>query len=58
VADAQLAYTVARTNAARAVYDLYIAAAAYARALGRPPQMFEIPGRPRTAISPSEKSAP
>ena len=58
VADAQLAFTVARTNAARAVYDLYIAAAAYARALGRPPQMFEIPGRPRTAISPSEKSAP
>lgn len=58
VADAQLALTVARTNAARAVYDLYIAAAAYARALGREPQMFAVPGNPRTAISPSEKSAP
>jgi outer membrane protein len=58
VADAQLAFTIARTNAARAVYDLYIAAAAYARALGRPPQMFEIPGAPRTAISSSQKSAP
>lgn len=58
VADAQLALTVASTNAARAVYDLYIAAAAYARALGRPPQMFQIPGNPRTAISTSEKSAP
>ena len=58
VADAQLALTVARTNAARAVYDLYIAAAAYARALGRPPQMFQIPGNPRTAIPTSEKSAP
>ena len=58
VADAQLALTVARTNAARAVYDLYIAAAAYARALGREPQMFAIPGNPRTAIPSSEKSAP
>jgi len=58
VADAQLALTVARTNAARAVYDLYIAAAAYARALGREPQMFAIPGNPRTAISQSEQSAP
>ena len=58
VADAQLALTVARTNAARAVYDLYIAAAAYARALGREPQMFAIPGNPRTAINPSLKSAP
>jgi len=58
VADAQLAFTIARTNAARAVYDLYIAAAAYARALGRPPQMFEIPGAPRTAVSSSQKSVP
>lgn len=57
VADAQLALTVARTNAARAVYDLYIAAAGYARALGREPQMFSIPGNPRTAISLSEQSA-
>jgi outer membrane protein TolC len=58
VGDAQLALTVARTNAARAVYDLYLAAAAYARALGREPQMFAIPGNPRTAITTSEKSAP
>jgi outer membrane protein TolC len=57
VADAQLALTVARTNAARAVYDLYIAAAAYARSLGREPQMFAIPGSPRTAIT-QEQSAP
>jgi outer membrane protein TolC len=44
VADAQLALTIARTNEARAVYDLYLAAAAYARALGRPPQMFDLSG--------------
>jgi outer membrane protein TolC len=58
VADAQLALTQARTNQARAVYDLYIAAASYARALGRPPQMFELPGAPRTALTPTTKSAP
>jgi outer membrane protein TolC len=58
VADAQLALTQARTNQARAVYDLYIAAASYARALGRPPQMFELPGTPRTALTPNTKSAP
>jgi outer membrane protein TolC len=58
VADAQLAFTVARSNAAKAVYDLYIAAASYARAIGRPPQMFGLPGNPRTAIPTSEKSAP
>jgi outer membrane protein TolC len=58
VADAQLALTIASTNAARAVYDLYIAAAAYARALGRPPQMFEIPGSPRTALPQTVNSAP
>jgi outer membrane protein TolC len=44
VADAQLALTIARTNEARAIYDLYLAAAAYARALGRPPQAFDIDG--------------
>src|SRR5688572_719974 len=44
VADAQLALTIARTNEARAVYDLYLAAAAYARALGRPPQTFTLSG--------------
>ncbi|MDO8502937.1 MAG: TolC family protein [Gemmatimonadaceae bacterium] len=58
VADAQLALTVARTNEARAVYDLYLAAAAYARALGRPPQLFDIPGGPQTALPSSAKSAP
>lgn len=42
VADAQLALTIARTNEARAVYDLYLAAAAYARALGRPPHAFDV----------------
>ena len=50
VADAQLALTVAQTNEARAVYDLYLAAAGLARALGRPPQLFEIPGGTRTAL--------
>ena len=50
VADAQLALTVARTNEARSVYDLYLAAAGYARALGRQPYFFEIPGRPRTSL--------
>ena len=43
VADAQLALTVARTNEARAVYDLYLSAAGYARALGRAPQPFDVP---------------
>lgn len=58
VADAQLALTVARTNQARSVYDLYLAAASYARALGRQPHLFEIPGGPRTALPPSTTSAP
>lgn len=44
VADAQLALTIARTNEARAIYDLYLAAAAYARAIGRPPQAFDLSG--------------
>jgi outer membrane protein TolC len=51
VSDAQLALTLARTNEARAVYDLYLAAAAYARALGRPPQAFNLPATTqRTAL--------
>ncbi|MBA2707380.1 MAG: TolC family protein [Gemmatimonadaceae bacterium] len=50
VADAQLALTVSRTNEARAVYDLHLAAAGLARALGRPPQPFEIPAAQRTAL--------
>ncbi|MEO5590770.1 MAG: TolC family protein [Gemmatimonadaceae bacterium] len=58
VADAQLALTIARTNEARAVYDLYIAAAAYARALGRPPQMFDIPGRSSRQPTIMDSSAP
>lgn len=58
VADAQLALTVALTNEARSVYDLYLAAAAYARALGRQPHIFQIPGGPRTALPISVNSAP
>lgn len=58
VADAQLALTLARTNEARAVYDLYLAAAGYARAIGRPPHLFVLPGAPRTALPPSTNSAP
>ena len=44
VADAQLALTIARTNEARAIYDLYLAAAGYARATGQPPQAFDLSG--------------
>ncbi len=58
VADAQLALTIARTNQARAVYDLYLAAASYARALGREPHLFTIPDGPRTALPISTNSAP
>jgi outer membrane protein TolC len=36
VSDAQLALLTARTNEARATYDLYLASAGLARALGRP----------------------
>ena len=36
VSDAQLALATARTNEARATYDLYLASAALARSLGRP----------------------
>lgn len=57
VADAQLAFTVARTNEARSVYDLYLAAAAYARALGRQPHLFAIQGGPRTALPESANRA-
>jgi outer membrane protein len=52
VADAQLALTIARTNEARAVYDLYLAAASYARALGRPPQAFDVRSETVTPVSP------
>lgn len=36
VSDAQLALTTAQTNEARAIFDLYLAAATLARALGQP----------------------
>ena len=36
ISDAQLALATARTNEARATYDLYLASAALARSLGRP----------------------
>ncbi len=43
VSDAQLALTTAKSNEARAIYDLYLAAVAYARSLGRPPALFPLP---------------
>jgi outer membrane protein TolC len=52
VSDAQLALLTAQTNEARAIYDLYLAAAALARAQGR-----EIP-LPAPAATPSRPSAP
>jgi outer membrane protein TolC len=59
VSDAQLALTLARTNTARAVYDLYLAAAGYARALGRPPQAFDLPSTTtRTALPNQATRAP
>lgn len=57
VADAQLALTVARTNEARAVYDLYIAAATFARAIGRPPHIFDLPDGIRTSLPSSPNRA-
>jgi outer membrane protein len=43
VSDAQLALLTARTNALRATYDAYLAAAELARALGRPIPMISQP---------------
>src|SRR5688500_11077077 len=57
VADAQLALTIARTNEARAIYDLYLAAAAYARALGRPPPAFDLSGFATTTSPTSPDNA-
>jgi len=57
VADAQLALTIARTNEARAIYDLYLAAAAYARALGRPPQEFALAGATGSTSTNSPENA-
>lgn len=59
VSDAQLALTLARTNEARAVYDLYLAAAGYARAIGRPPQLFDLSATTtRTSLPLPVKRAP
>lgn len=52
VSDAQLALLTAQTNEARAVYDLYLAAAALARVQGR-----EIP-LPAPAAAPARSSMP
>jgi outer membrane protein len=58
VADAQLALTLARTNEARSIYDLYLAAAGYARAIGSPPQNFELRSVPvRTSLPQSTTRA-
>ena len=43
VSDAQLARLTAETNEARAIYELHLAAAELARALGRP---IPVPGAP------------
>lgn len=48
VSDAQLALTTAQTNEARAVFDLYLAAATLARALGQP---VPFPDRPWAPVS-------
>jgi outer membrane protein TolC len=56
VSDAQLALTLARTNQARAVYDLYLAAASYARALGRPPQAFDLPSTTLRTSLPNQRT--
>lgn len=52
VSDAQLAQLVARTEAARAQLDVYVAAAELARALGRPiPLPGDVPQAPTPATS-------
>lgn len=51
VSDAQLALTTARTNSARATYDLYLAAVALAQAQGKP-----IPLPDGTTIEPNAKN--
>jgi outer membrane protein TolC len=51
VSDAQLALLTARTNSARAVYDLYLATAELARALGRPVPLPPGSGVPARATS-------
>lgn len=52
VTDAQYALLTARTNEARAVYDLYLAQAALARSLGRP-----IPLPPASNVAPVRTSS-
>ncbi len=51
VSDAQLALTTAQTNEARAIFDLYLAAAALARALGQP---VPFPDRPWVPVTPNQ----
>ncbi|HVE79696.1 MAG TPA: TolC family protein [Gemmatimonadaceae bacterium] len=51
VSDAQLALLTARTNSARAVYDLYLATAELARALGRPVPLPPGSGAPARTTS-------
>jgi outer membrane protein TolC len=52
VSDAQLALLTAQSNEARAVYDLHLAAAELARALGRP---IPVPGAPTPAAATSAR---
>jgi outer membrane protein TolC len=49
VSDAQLALLTAQSNEARAVYDVHLAAAELARALGRPIPVPGTGGPPRTS---------
>lgn len=52
VSDTQIALMTARTNEARAVYDLYLAGAELARAQGKPiPLPVNSPNEPRRTIS-------
>lgn len=50
VSDAQLALTTAQTNEARAIFDLYLAAATLARALGQPVPFPDRQWAPVTSI--------
>ena len=55
VSDAQLALLTAQTDEARAIYDLYLASAEMARALGRPIPFPPVTGA-RTSSSPAAPS--
>jgi outer membrane protein TolC len=55
VSDTQIALMTARTNEARAVYDLYLAAAELARAQGKPiPLPVNAPNEPRRTVGEQE----